>query len=90
MKIKEYVLNSLVEKILNKSIDETNEIIDEKLGRLARNIMDEDNNELKEMFIEQYNSLKKINKYEIDSITLEDIPLETLKVIHQKINSIID
>lgn len=90
MNIQDYVLQELTYKLLKETLREPNNLgINECLGKLAIDIVEETNDEYKELLINQYNSLKKLKNLDIDNLTNNDLRHETRKVLIEKIDRMV-
>lgn len=63
--------------------------IDEKLGHLAIQIVEEENEEIKKDLIVQYNKLKKFDMLVVKNLTIDDLDYKTSNLLRDKINRMV-
>lgn len=88
MNIRDFILDTIAEKIFIKTINDQQPDIYQKLGKLAICIVEEKNQEIKQDLTEQYNKLKNLDNCEIKNIDINDVNHKTIKVVLEKINSL--
>lgn len=89
MNIQEFVLEQITFKLLTETLRDSNLKIDEKLGHLAIQIVEEENEEIKKELIVQYNKLKKFDMLVVKNLTIDDLDYKTSNLLRDKINRMV-
>lgn len=89
MNIQDHVLKQITYKLLKETLNDPEMIINEKLGKIAIDIVETNDEEHKEILINQYNSLKKLNELNVENINQNDLLFGSRVILNEKINQMV-